>query len=128
VEQVFADPVLKKIRRGEPVTDEEFDKLNSLLHTLNPDVNLATLREFFPDTAVPLAAIYIGIYQGLINDYEAFDVGFFDLVIADESHRSIYNLYGDLFKYFDALQIGLTATPVERVIHACSSARCSGSA
>jgi type I restriction enzyme R subunit len=41
------------------------------------------------------ARIYIGIYQGLINDYESFDVGFFDLVIADESHRSIYNLYGD---------------------------------
>lgn len=61
------------------------------------------------------ARIYIGIYQGLINDYENFDVGFFDLVIADESHRSIYNLYGDLFKYFDALQIGLTATPVEMV-------------
>ena len=61
------------------------------------------------------ARIYVGIYQGLINDYEDFDVGFFDLVIADESHRSIYNLYGDLFKYFDALQIGLTATPVEMV-------------
>lgn len=61
------------------------------------------------------ARIYIGIYQGLINDYESFDVGFFDLIIADESHRSIYNLYGDLFKYFDALQIGLTATPVEMV-------------
>ncbi|MNL94767.1 Type I restriction enzyme [compost metagenome] len=61
------------------------------------------------------ARIYIGIYQGLINDYESFDVGFFDLVIADESHRSIYNLYGDLFKYFDALQVGLTATPVEMV-------------
>lgn len=61
------------------------------------------------------ARIYIGIYQGLINDYENFDVGFFDLVIADESHRSIYNLYGDLFRYFDALQVGLTATPVEMV-------------
>lgn len=61
------------------------------------------------------ARIYIGIYQGLINDYEAFDVGFFDLIIADESHRSIYNLFGDLFKYFDAIQVGLTATPVEMV-------------
>jgi type I restriction enzyme R subunit len=61
------------------------------------------------------ARIYVGIYQGLINTYEDFDVGFFDLVIADESHRSIYNLFGDLFKYFDALQIGLTATPVEMV-------------
>ncbi|MFL9925051.1 DEAD/DEAH box helicase family protein [Herbaspirillum lusitanum] len=61
------------------------------------------------------ARIYIGIYQGLINDYESFDVGFFDLIIADESHRSIYNLYGDLFKYFDAIQVGLTATPIEMV-------------
>ncbi|HQR98187.1 MULTISPECIES: DEAD/DEAH box helicase family protein [unclassified Polaromonas] len=61
------------------------------------------------------ARVYIGIYQGLINDYESFDVGFFDLIIADESHRSVYNLYGDLFKYFDALQVGLTATPVEMV-------------
>jgi type I restriction enzyme R subunit len=61
------------------------------------------------------ARIYIGIYQGLINNYESFDVGFFDLIIADESHRSIYNLYGDLFKYFDAIQVGLTATPVEMV-------------
>lgn len=61
------------------------------------------------------ARIYIGIYQGLINDYESFDVGFFDLIVADESHRSVYNLYGDLFKYFDAIQVGLTATPVEMV-------------
>ena len=61
------------------------------------------------------ARIYIGIYQGLINDYETFDVGFFDLIIADESHRSIYNQYGDIFRYFDALQVGLTATPVEMV-------------
>lgn len=67
------------------------------------------------DVAVKDARIYIGIYQGLINDYEKFDPGFFDLVIADESHRSIYNLFGDLFKYFDALQVGLTATPVEMV-------------
>ena len=43
----------------------------------------------------------------------SFDVGFFDLIIADESHRSIYNRYRELFAYFDCLQVGLTATPVE---------------
>jgi len=37
------------------------------------------------------------------------------LIIADESHRSIYNKYRDLFDYFDALQVGLTATPVKFV-------------
>lgn len=67
------------------------------------------------DIAIKDARIYIGIYQGLINEYERFDTGFFDLIIADESHRSIYNQYADIFKYFDALQVGLTATPVEMV-------------
>jgi len=39
----------------------------------------------------------------------------FDLIIADESHRSIYNKYRELFEYFDAYQLGLTATPVKFV-------------
>jgi type I restriction enzyme, R subunit len=59
------------------------------------------------------ARIYIATYPGMMNRFTQLDVGFFDLIIADESHRSIYNKYGDLFAYFDALQIGLTATPVK---------------
>jgi type I restriction enzyme R subunit len=39
--------------------------------------------------------------------------GEFDLIISDESHRSIYNKWKDVFTYFDALHIGLTATPSE---------------
>lgn len=61
------------------------------------------------------ARIFIATYPGMLNIMEQFDVGHFDLIIADESHRSIYNVYGDLFKYFDCLQVGLTATPVEMV-------------
>ncbi len=57
--------------------------------------------------------IYLSTYPAMMKAYTNFDVGFFDLVIADESHRSIYNRYNELFKYFDALQIGLTATPVK---------------
>ena len=52
----------------------------------------------------------------MMKCFETFDVGFFDLIIADESHRSIYNRYRDLFKYFDALQVGLTATPRKDLI------------
>jgi type I restriction enzyme R subunit len=52
-----SDPVLQKIRRGESVSADELDRLNSLLHTRNPSVNLAILREFFPDTAVPMINI-----------------------------------------------------------------------
>ncbi len=55
--------------------------------------------------------IYLATYPAMMKCFETFDVGFFDLIIADESHRSIYNRYRDLFHYFDALQIGLTATP-----------------
>ncbi len=40
-----------------------------------------------------------------------FTSGHFDLVICDEAHRSIYNKYKDIFTYFDALLVGLTATP-----------------
>ena len=58
------------------------------------------------------ARIYIATYPGMMNRFAQLDVGYFDLIIADESHRSIYNRYRDLFDYFDALQVGLTATPV----------------
>ncbi|SDH76574.1 DEAD/DEAH box helicase family protein [Roseospirillum parvum] len=59
--------------------------------------------------------IFISTYPAMLKVHQSFDVGFFDLIIADESHRSIYNVYGDLFHYFDAMQVGLTATPVHFV-------------
>jgi type I restriction enzyme R subunit len=40
-----------------------------------------------------------------------FGVGHFDLVIIDEAHRSVYQKYRAIFQYFDALLLGLTATP-----------------
>ncbi|MBI3867053.1 MAG: DEAD/DEAH box helicase family protein [Verrucomicrobia bacterium] len=57
--------------------------------------------------------VYLSTYPAMMKCFENFDAGFFDLVIADESHRSIYNRYRDLFLYFDAFQVGLTATPVK---------------
>jgi len=57
--------------------------------------------------------IYLATYPAMMKVFQTFDVGFFDLIIADESHRSIYNRYRDLFQYFDCLQVGLTATPVD---------------
>jgi type I restriction enzyme, R subunit len=56
--------------------------------------------------------VFLATYPAMLRQFRFFDPGFFDLIIADESHRSIYNVYGDLFKYFDSLQVGLTATPV----------------
>lgn len=57
--------------------------------------------------------IYLATYPAMMKIFQTFDVGFFDLIIADESHRSIYNRYHDLFQYFDSFQVGLTATPVD---------------
>ncbi len=46
------------------------------------------------------------------NDSEKrFGVGHFDLIIIDEAHRSVYLKYKAIFEYFDAMLIGLTATP-----------------
>ncbi|MCC1498002.1 DEAD/DEAH box helicase family protein [Alcanivorax sp. 1008] len=59
--------------------------------------------------------IFVATYPAMMKIFERFDPGFFDLIIADESHRSIYNIYGDIFRYFDGFQLGLTATPVEMV-------------
>ena len=61
------------------------------------------------------ARVFIATYPGMLRIMNKYDVGYFDLIVADESHRSIYNIYGDIFKYFDALEVGLTATPVEMV-------------
>ncbi|MDO4556204.1 MAG: DEAD/DEAH box helicase family protein, partial [Lachnospiraceae bacterium] len=44
-----------------------------------------------------------------------FSCGHFDLVICDEAHRSIYNKYRDIFTYFDAPLVGLTATPKDEI-------------
>lgn len=66
--------------------------------------------------------VYVSTYptmMGLIDatdDNEArFGVSHFDLVIIDEAHRSVYQKYGAIFRYFDSLLVGLTATPREQV-------------
>ncbi|MBP6824700.1 MAG: DEAD/DEAH box helicase family protein, partial [Acidobacteria bacterium] len=45
---------------------------------------------------------------------ERLPIEFFDFVVIDECHRSIYNLWKQVLEYFDAFQIGLTATPDNR--------------
>jgi len=65
--------------------------------------------------------VYAATYPTMLNIIEKEDCPlsphFFDLIIADESHRSIYNVYKNIFDYFDAIQLGLTATPKDAVEH-----------
>lgn len=44
-----------------------------------------------------------------------FGAGYYDLIIIDEAHRSVYQKYKAIFDYFDALLLGLTATPRSEV-------------
>jgi type I restriction enzyme R subunit len=81
--------------------------------------------QFMPDRNVTVltrskdasAQIVLATYPAMMKQFQNYDVAWFDLIIADESHRSIYNKYRDLFLYFDARQIGLTATPRHQLSH-----------
>ncbi|WP_417234819.1 DEAD/DEAH box helicase family protein [Arthrobacter sp.] len=53
--------------------------------------------------------------EGRLGGAEWRGVGYYDLIIVDEAHRSIYQKYRNIFAYFDSLVIGLTATPHDEV-------------
>lgn len=59
--------------------------------------------------------LYASTIQTFMECYQDFSPGDFDLIISDECHRSIYNKWKDVFTYFDAIEIGLTATPAELI-------------
>ncbi|MFD3757488.1 DEAD/DEAH box helicase family protein [Streptomyces sp. NPDC058622] len=71
----------------------------------------------------PHARVFVSTYPTMMNlmgqtDAEGrrtFGPGFFDLIVVDEAHRSVYRRYGAVFDYFDALLVGLTATPKDEV-------------
>jgi type I restriction enzyme R subunit len=59
------------------------------------------------------------MYHLLDDDEVEFSVGDFDVIISDECHRSVYEMeegYGRVFRQFDAIEIGLTATPTDRTL------------
>lgn len=61
------------------------------------------------------ARVMFSTYQTMINyidgDTKEFSIGRFDLIIVDEAHRSVFGKYTSILDYFDALLVGLTATP-----------------
>ncbi len=65
--------------------------------------------------------IYVSTYPTMLNvvrDEELkFSPHFFDLIIVDESHRSIYNIYQEVLDYFNTITLGLTATPTDVIDH-----------
>jgi len=65
--------------------------------------------------------IYISTYPAMLNIIREPDTQlsphFFDLVVIDESHRSIYNTYQEILEYFNCIILGLTATPTDIIDH-----------
>jgi len=64
-----------------------------------------------PSIARQEQQITVCLLQTMIGRYTEFTSGYFDVVIADECHRSIYGAWQTALTHFDALHIGLTATP-----------------
>lgn len=87
---------------------------------LLPDLSVTNLCEEKDNYS---AHCVFSTYQTMMNCIDSvrdekgklFTCGHFDLVICDEAHRSIYNKYKDIFDYFDAPLVGLTATPKDEI-------------
>ena len=87
---------------------------------LLPDLSVTNLCE---DKENYNAHCVFSTYQTMMNcidsvkdeDGKLYTCGHFDLVICDEAHRSIYNKYREIFNYFDAPLVGLTATPKDEI-------------
>ncbi|MCW8088036.1 DEAD/DEAH box helicase family protein [Sabulicella glaciei] len=60
----------------------------------------------------PEKRITVCTLQTMINEYRHYSAGYFDLIVVDECHRSIYGEYRRALDHFDAVKIGLTATPL----------------
>ena len=82
-----------------------------------PEMSLCDLCTNKDDTA---ARIVFSTYPTMMNAIDRarnkdgstlFTPAHFDLIIIDESHRSIFKKYRAIFAYFDAILVGLTATP-----------------
>ncbi len=87
---------------------------------LLPDLSVTNLCEEKDNySAHCVFSTYQTMYNCIdtVQDEEGklFTCGHFDLVICDEAHRSIYNKYRDIFNYFDAPLVGLTATPKDEI-------------
>lgn len=87
---------------------------------LMPDLTLTNLCDGKQNANARCVFSTYQTMMGCIDDIKddegkLFTCGHFDLLICDEAHRSIYNKYRDIFNYFDAPLVGLTATPKDDI-------------
>ena len=82
----------------------------------------ATTVDLTQEKDINGANIVFSTYPTIMNSINKMDgqsrkfgSGYFDLIIIDEAHRSVYKKYRHLFGHFDSLLLGLTATPRDEV-------------
>lgn len=78
-------------------------------------VNLVTEKDGQGRVYLSTYPTMMGLIEQMEGDRRKYGVGHFDLVIIDEAHRSVYQKYGAIFRYFDSYLVGLTATPRDEV-------------
>jgi len=65
--------------------------------------------------------VYVATYPTMLNiirdEAQHLSPHFFDFIVVDESHRSIYNTFGEVLDYFKTITLGLTATPTDIIDH-----------
>lgn len=95
------------------------------------DQTLEAFKEHLPDeprfpkqgekTITADRRIYVSTYPSMLNiirdEQNPLSPHFFDLIVVDESHRSIYNTYKEILDYFNTITLGLTATPTDVIDH-----------
>lgn len=57
------------------------------------------------------SSIIISTLPTLYSQLSLFTSGYFDVIVSDEAHRSIFGIYNSVLSHFDAIRIGMTATP-----------------
>jgi type I restriction enzyme R subunit len=80
-----------------------------------PPVNLVTEKDKDGRVLVSTYPTMMGLIDESRDGQRRFGVGHFDLIVIDEAHRSVYQKYRAIFDYFDALLVGLTATPRDEI-------------
>ncbi|RJR08458.1 DUF4145 domain-containing protein [Candidatus Parcubacteria bacterium] len=93
--------------------------VNQAKNAFNAHLPQASLVDITKDKDDTTSRIVFSTYPTMMNlidenrhdGQKRFGVGHFDLIIIDEAHRSVYSKYKSIFDYFDALILGLTATP-----------------
>ncbi len=93
--------LVDRITLAHQTADEFAEHLSEL-----PSYVLRAGRRFDDSKRITVATL-----QSMVNIYRDYSAGYFDLVITDECHRSIYGQWAGVLRHFDGIQLGLTATP-----------------